>query len=124
MKLGDMTIKQVARICTSHKCNECPFHNSSAVFGCLLQQFPLFQNLNMEVNIDMTENNNCKISGKQVAVKGTSWCGGGGLDGYVLKFETDDKSRYMEKAAQTCIDVACAKKKIKTEANTDAEDQS
>ena len=109
MKLGDMTIKQVARICTSHKCNECPFHNSSAVFGCLLQQFPLFQNLNMEVNIDMTENNNCKISGKQVAVKGTSWCGGGG---------------YMEKAAQTCIDVACAKKKIKTEANTDAEDQS
>lgn len=52
MKLGDMTIKQVTKICTSHKCNDCPFHNSSTVFGCLLQQFPLFQNLNMEVNID------------------------------------------------------------------------
>ena len=53
MKLGDMTIKQVTKICTSHnKCNDCPFHNSSTVFGCLLKQFPLFQNLNMEVNID------------------------------------------------------------------------
>lgn len=74
----------------------------------------------------MLKNNDCEISGKQVAVKGTSWCGGGGVDGYMLKFETDDKIlyKYMEKAAQMCIDVACAKKKIKTEANTDAENQS
>lgn len=55
MKLGDMTIKQAVKICTSYKCNDCPFHNSSTVFGCLLQQFPLFQNLDMEVNINVHE---------------------------------------------------------------------
>lgn len=74
----------------------------------------------------MSKNNDCKISEKQVGIKGTHWCGGGGVDGYVLKFETDDKMlyKYMEKAAQTCIDIACAKKKIKSEVNTDAKNQS
>lgn len=125
MKLGDMTFKQIAEICTNHKCEQCPFWVDDG--GCrLLQHIPPQQDLNMEVNTDMPENNDCKISGKQVAVKGTRWCGGGGVNGYVLKFETDDKTlyKYMETAAQTCIDVVSAKKKIKTEANTDAEDQS
>ena len=53
MKLGDMTVKQVAEICTGHECNNCPFYDSGTFFGCLLlQHFPSFQNLDMEVNID------------------------------------------------------------------------
>lgn len=62
---------------------------------------------------DRVMNKNYKAGG----VHGTSWSGGGGIDGYLLKFETDNKTlyKYMEKAAQKCIDKArkLKKKEIK-----------
>ena len=72
----------------------------------------------------MPKNNDCEISGKRVAVRGTSWSGGGGVNGYVLKFETNDKRlyQYMEKSAQMCIDIACAKRKIETRADAKTEE--
>ena len=41
-------------------------------------------------------------------VRGTRWNSQQGPDGYRLQFETDDKTlyKYMEKAAQHCIDIA------------------
>ena len=52
--------------------------------------------------------NNCEISEKQMYIQGTHWHGGGGEDGYFLRFETEDKAlyKYMEKCAQKCIDRA------------------
>lgn len=54
MKLGDMTFKQIANVCTNHRCTECPFCKDDA--SCvLLNHTPSFQNLDMEVNIDAGE---------------------------------------------------------------------
>lgn len=58
-------------------------------------------------------NKNYKAGG----VKGTSWNGIGGVNGYVLRFETDSEKlyKYMTKAAQKCINKArkLKKKEIK-----------
>lgn len=54
---------------------------------------------------------------KAGGVYGTHWNSQQGPDGYRLQFETDDKAlyKYMEKAAQKCIDKANRLKKKKTE---------
>lgn len=51
MKLGDMTIKQIAEICMFRDCNLCPFGNYNG--NCMLLKYaPMFQDLNMEINTD------------------------------------------------------------------------
>lgn len=58
MKLGDMTIKQIAEICANRKCAQCPFFRNPLYkdgFGLccqLLQHVPSFQDLDMEVEIN------------------------------------------------------------------------
>lgn len=53
MNLGDMTFKQIAEICTNHKCRTCPFYNKMTFINCrILQYIPSQQDLNMEVNTD------------------------------------------------------------------------
>ena len=51
MKLGDMTIKQIAEYCAFHRCDQCQFcdHNG---YCMLLNRVPSHQDLNMEVKTD------------------------------------------------------------------------
>lgn len=51
MKLGDMTFKQVAEICETNICRECPFCKDRG--KCMLLDYiPSIQDLDIEVNID------------------------------------------------------------------------
>ena len=53
MKLGDMTFKQIAEICKSRQCYQCPFYSGEEFSRCCLTYYdPAHQNLNMEVNTD------------------------------------------------------------------------
>lgn len=52
MKLGDITIRQVAKICADHNCDNCQFHYDNAGSCKLLRNIPSQQDLNMEVKVD------------------------------------------------------------------------
>lgn len=110
MKLSDMTFKQIAVICANNKkCNICPFYNSGTHLNCLLlQHLPAFQDLNREVDNEVATPNDSFSEEKDHVIIGTHWNSQQGPDGYRLQFETDNKTlyKYMEKAAQLCIDIA------------------
>lgn len=49
MKLGNMTFKQIAEICETNICRECPFCKDRG--SCILLDYiPSIQDLNMEIN--------------------------------------------------------------------------
>lgn len=60
MKLGDMTIRQVAEICVFPRCNQCPLSKDDG--GCiLLDQAPSYQDLSMLVEtVSETEKESTK----------------------------------------------------------------
>lgn len=51
MKLGDMTVKQLAEMCFLHTCQECPFEKDGSK-GCPMLVYPFRFDLNMEVKTD------------------------------------------------------------------------
>lgn len=54
MRLGDMTLNQIAEMCGAfHYCDQCALGDDDG--GCILRKhLPPFQNLDMEVNVNET----------------------------------------------------------------------
>ena len=98
--------------CTNSDGKRCPF-SKPGLFVCTAVKGEFCEE---EVEIPDKLLDNCEkeeILGTSVAVTGTCWNSQQGPDGYRLQFETDNKQlyKYMEKAAQTCIDIATANRK-------------
>ena len=124
IKVGDIDLRTYNKICdeyrkdssnlscTNNDGKQCPFYKPTS-FQCKAFGEEFYEE---EVEIPNKFLCNCEkeeISGASVAVTGTCWNSQQGPDGYRLQFETNNKAlyKYMEKAAQTCIDIACANRK-------------
>lgn len=116
IKIGDINLQTFNEICDMPCVNndnkQCPFYHASGFVCKALKK----EYCDEEVEIpDKFFDNREKeeVLGTSVAVTGTCWNSQQGQDGYRLQFETDNKQlyKYMEKAAQTCIDIACANRK-------------
>ena len=130
VKIGDIDLRTYNKICDEYRKNssnlgctnsegkQCPFCKPN-LFVCTAVKGEFCEE---EVEIPDKLLDNCEkeeILGTSVAVTGTCWNSQQGPDGFRLQFETDNKQlyKYMEKAAQTCIDIATANRKE----NKDAE---
>ena len=126
VKIGDIDLRTYNKICNEYRkdssnlgCTNsdgkrCPFSKHGSLV-CIAVRDECCEE---EVEIPDKFLNDCEkgeILGTSVAVTGTRWNSQQGPDGYRLQFETDNKQlyKYMEKAAQTCIDIAIANRKEK-----------
>lgn len=124
IKIGDLDLRTYNKICNEYRKNSsnlgcadsdgkrCPF-SKPGLFACTAIRDEFCEE---EVEIPDKFLNDCEkedVFRESVAVIGTLWNSQQGLDGYRLQFETDNKQlyKYMEKAAQTCIDIARANRK-------------
>lgn len=124
IKIGDIDLRTYNKICDEYRKNSsnlgctnsdgkrCPF-SRPGLFVCTAVKGEFCEE---EVEIPDKLLDNCEkeeILGTSVAVTGTCWNSQQGPDGYRLQFETNNKQLYlnMEKAAQTCIDIATANRK-------------
>ena len=124
IKIGDIDLRTYNKICDEYRKDSskrpcvnnnndpCPFCRSD-LLACKAMKKEYCEE---EVEIPDKLLGNCEkeeILGTSVAVTGTNWNSQQGPDGYRLQFETDNKQlyKYMEKAAQTCIDIASANRK-------------
>lgn len=121
VKIGDIDLRTYNKICDDYRKNSsslgctnsdgkpCPF-SKPGLFVCIAVRGEFCEE---EVEIpdkflDMDNHEKDEFLGTSVAVIGTRWNSQQGPDGYRLQFETDNKTlyKYIEKAAQLCIDIA------------------
>lgn len=101
IKIGDITIKQFHTICQHRFCIKCPLYDPTSRLLCKAC-LPGNDDDSVEIPDEVFNNE------KDEKIIGTHWNSQQGPDGYRLQFETDNKTlyKYIEKAAQLCIDIA------------------
>lgn len=124
IKIGDIDLQTYNKICNEYRKDSsnmscinsdgkrCPFFEPGSFICTAISDE--FCEKEVEIPDKFLDNREKEeILGTSVAVTGTYWNSQQGPDGYRLQFETDNKQlyKYMEKAAQTCIDIASANRK-------------
>lgn len=124
VKIGDIDLRTYNKICDEYRkdstklgCTNsdgerCPFSKPN-LFVCTAVRREFCEE-EVEVPDKFLDNREREeILRKYAATIGTHWNSQQGPDGCRLQFETDNKQlyKYMEKAAQTCIDMASANRK-------------